>query len=108
MGKPEDDLAGFNRSCINDEAVNIEKIYFYKTDKRRLRCQSIHRCERVKIVLDIYGAAREREFDVDSGTNSGKNLLANDHFAASRSNTIANYIARELGITTVQIEINKN
>lgn len=27
-------LAEFSRSRINEEAVNIEKIYFYKTDKR--------------------------------------------------------------------------
>lgn len=34
LGKPEDSLAEFNRARINDEAVNIEKVYFYKTDKR--------------------------------------------------------------------------
>ena len=82
----------------------------------------------MKFVLDIHGAAREREFDVDFGTNGGKTLLvktnmlalvehnfqsfglsriSRDHFAASAPNTIANYIARELGIPAVQIEINK-
>lgn len=65
---------------------------------------------------------------VDFGTNGGKTLLvktrmlellernfqgfglsriSHDHFAASESNTIANYIARELGIPAVQIEINR-
>jgi len=32
--KPEDILVEFNRSHINEEAVNVEKVYFYKTDKR--------------------------------------------------------------------------
>jgi hypothetical protein len=203
LGKPEDILVEFGRSRINEEAVNVEKIYFYKTDKRvnpkqedpfwfslgRLPilvsaphsvrhyrqkkikmsdqftgslvyllnqltgCNSIAAtklyggdpnfddpciykekvaeiCSRakVKFVLDIHGAARDREFDVDFGTNGGKNLLgktkilelvernlqdfglsriSHDHFAASGPNTIANYVARELGIPAVQIEINK-
>ena len=34
MGKTEDVLEEFSRSRINEEAVNIEKIHFYKTDKR--------------------------------------------------------------------------
>lgn len=203
MDKPEDILLEFSRSRINEEAVNIEKIYFYKTDKkinpkqeepfwfspgklpvlvsaphavRHYRqkkikmsdqftgsivyllnqltgCHAIaatklyggdpnfddpcmykdriaEMCRRgnVKFVLDIHGAARERDFDVDLGTNGGKTLLlkprvlellernfqgfglnriSHDHFAASGPNTIANYIARELGIPAVQLEINK-
>jgi hypothetical protein len=84
--------------------------------------------KKVKFVLDIHGAAREREFDVDLGTNKEKNLLGKveilkaleqnfhgfglskisiDHFAASGPNTVANYVARELGIPAVQVEINK-
>lgn len=84
--------------------------------------------EKVKFVLDIHGAARERGFDVDFGTNNGKTLLgkagvletiqhhfrdfelsriSHDHFPASGPNTIANYIARELRIPAVQVEINK-
>lgn len=34
MGKPDDMLEELSRSRINEEAVNIEKVYFYKTDKR--------------------------------------------------------------------------
>lgn len=84
--------------------------------------------EKIKVILDIHGAARDQEFDIDMGTNKGKNLLnktkitdvlennfrcfglntiSYDHFAASGANTIANYAARELGIPAVQIEINK-
>lgn len=203
LGKPEDTLVEFNRSRINDEAVNVEKVYFYKTDKRvnpkqedpfwqslgklpvlisaphavrhfrhkkikmsdqftgsiayllnhltgchaiavtklyggdpnfddpciyKERIAEICDREKVKFVIDIHGAARDREFDVDLGTNGGKTLLGNskmlkliernfqdfglsrtshDYFAAFGSNTIANYVARELAIPAVQIEINK-
>jgi len=203
LGNPDDILEEYNRSRINEEAVNIEKVYFYKTDKRvnpkqedpfwfalgklpilvsaphavrhyrqkKIKmsdqfsgsivyllnqltdCQAIattklyggdpnvdnpciykeriaELCDKgkVKFVLDIHGAAREREFDVDFGTNGGKTLLvktktlellernfrsfglnklSHDYFAASGPNTLANFIARELGIPAVQIEINK-
>ena len=197
-------LQEFNRARINEEAVNIERVYFYKTDKRvnpkqeepflilpgklpvllsaphavrhyrqkkikmsdqftgsivyllnRLTgCQAIAATklyggdpnmddpciykeriseicirEKVKFVLDIHGAAREQDFDVDFGTNDGKTLLSKTgiletlernfrafglgelsqgHFAARGPNTIANYVARELGIPAVQVEINKH
>lgn len=203
MGKPEDILLEFSRSRIHEEAVNIERVHFYKTDKRvnskqedpfwvtlgnlpilvsaphavrhyrqkKIKmsdqftgsiayllnqltgCHAIaatklyggdpnvdNPCiykekiveicgrEEVKFVLDLHGAAREREFDVDFGTNGGKTLLvktrmleliesnfqayglsriSHDYFAASGPNTMANYIARELGIPALQIEINK-
>lgn len=203
MGKAEDILVEFSRSRINQDAVNVEKVYFYKTDKRvnpkqedpfwfshgklpvlvsaphavrhyrqkkikmsdqftgsivyllnqiagchaiattklyggdpnfdnpciyKERIAEICSREEVKFVLDIHGAAREREFDVDFGTNGGETLLnktrmlelvvrnfqsfglnriSQDYFAASGSNTIANYVARELKIPVVQIEINK-
>lgn len=203
MGNYEDTLQEFNRARINEDAVNIERIYFYKTDKkvdpkredpfwialgklpvlvsaphavRHYRqkkikmsdqctgaiayllnkltgCQAIattklyggdpnhdNPCiykdriveicnrEKVRFVLDLHGAARERDFDVDLGINGGKNLLTKvrlletlehnfrnfglnkvslDHFAASGSNTIANFVAHELKIPAIQIEINK-
>jgi len=102
---------------------NIDNPCIYK-DKVAEICNR----EKVKFILDIHGAAREREFDVDFGTNHGKNLLdrtkvleilmrnflafglprtSKDYFAAAGSNTIANYAARELKIPALQIEINK-
>jgi len=203
LGKQEDILQEFQRARMNEEAVNVERVHFYKTDKKvnpkqeepfwfvlgklpvlvsaphavrhyrqkRIKmsdqftgsivyllnqltgCHAIATTklyggdpnsddpcvykerigeicdrEKVKFVLDIHGAAREREFDVDFGTNGGKNLLgkvrmlqtlehnfqdfglsriSHDHFAATGLNTIANYVARELRIPAVQIEINK-
>ncbi len=203
MSKQAGILDDFSRSRLNEEAVNIERIHFYKTDKRvnpkqeepfwysvgelpvllsaphavrhyrqkKIKmsdqftgatvyllnkltgCHGIaatklyggdpnidYPCiykdkiadfcaiKKVKLILDIHGAAREREFDVDFGTNGGKNLLgkiriletlqqsfhdfgltriSQDYFAASGPNTVSNYVARELGIPAVQIEINK-
>ncbi|MDR3540917.1 MAG: hypothetical protein P4L69_08155 [Desulfosporosinus sp.] len=202
MDKLEDILKEFSRSHINEEAVNIEKVYFYKTDKKinpkqedpfwvsigklpvlvsaphavrhyrqkkikmsdqftgsivyllnqltgcyaiaatklyggdpnfdnpciyKDRIAEICNRENVKFILDIHGAAREREFDVDLGTNRGETLLkrnmlelvernfqnfglsriTHDHFAASGQNSIANFVACELGIPALQIEINK-
>ncbi|HWR08433.1 hypothetical protein [Sporomusa sp.] len=204
MSKHEDILQEFSRGRINAEAVSVERVHFYKTDKRinpkqedpfwfsfgdlpvlvsaphavrhyrhkkikmsdqftgaityllnRLTgCHAIataklyggdpnhdNSCiykeriaefcgrEKVKFILDIHGAAREREFDVDFGTNGGKTLLGKDkiletlehnfqafglsrisrgYFAAEGPNTIANYVARELKIPAVQVEINKH
>lgn len=196
-------LAEFQRARMNEEAVSIERVYFYKTDKKvnpqqeepfwisrgqlpvlvsaphavrhyrqkkikmsdqftgalayllhkltgchalaatklyggdpnidnpciyKSRLAEICCREKVKLVLDIHGAAREQDFDVDFGTDGSKTLLgkakiltvlarnfqdfglsnvSKDHFAASGPNTITNYVARELKIPAVQIEINK-
>ena len=203
MGKQEELIDEYQRARLNEEAVNVERVHFYKTDRkinpkqeepfwvalgnlpvlvsaphavRHVRQKKIKmsdeftgsiayliskltgchglatsklyggdpnvdnpclykdkiaeicRREKVKFILDIHGAARERDFDVDFGTNQGKNLLgktqvlemltqnfhafgltriSTDHFAAAGSNTIANYAARELQIPALQLEINK-
>lgn len=203
MGKQEEVLDEYKRARLNEEAVSVERVHFYKTDKkvnpkqedivwislgrlpvlvsaphavRHVRQKKIKmsdeftgsiayliskltgchgiattklyggdpnvdnpciykdkiaeicKREKVKFILDIHGAAREREFNVDFGTNQGKNLLhkttvlemlvrnfqafgltkiSTDYFAASGSNTIANYAARELQIPALQLEINK-
>ncbi|GAB6151942.1 hypothetical protein JCM17380_06920 [Desulfosporosinus burensis] len=203
MGKPEDLLREYQRARINEEAVNVERVHFYKTDKRvnpkqedpfwfsignlpvlvsaphavrhfrhkkikmsdqytgsivyllnqltgchaiaatklyggdpnidspcifKEKISEIVRQEKIKLVLDIHGAAREREFDIDFGTDDGRTLLGKDslletlkrniqafgfnkisynHFSASGKNTIANFVASELKIPAVQVEINK-
>lgn len=92
------------------------------------RATEICRREKVTLVLDLHGAAREREFDVDFGTDRLKNLLgkkqalevleencylfgiktiSRDYFPASGSNTVSNFISQAVGIPAVQIEINK-
>ena len=102
---------------------NIDNPCIYKQ-----RIAEICKTEKVKMVLDLHGVARVREFDVDLGTNGGKTLLgkpkvletldhhfqvfglgriSHDFFAASGPNTITNYVSSELGIPAVQVEINK-
>lgn len=102
---------------------NVDNPCIYK-DKLVEICKR----EKIKCIIDIHGAARERNFDVDFGTNSGKNLvgskviveimtqnfqhfglnsISTDYFPAAGANTIANYVARELQIPALQIEINK-
>ncbi|MBP2636573.1 MAG: hypothetical protein H6Q72_2480 [Firmicutes bacterium] len=203
MGKQEEVLDEYKRARLNEEAVNVERVHFYKTDRKvnpkqeepfwislgklpvlvsaphavrhvrqkkikmsdeftgsiayliskltgchgiattklyggdpnvdnpclyKEKIAEICKRENVKFILDIHGAAREREFDMDFGTNQGKNLLhqamvlemlvrnfqafgltkiSTDYFAAAGSNTIANYAARELQIPALQLEINK-
>lgn len=196
-------LKEYTRARLSEEAVNVEKIHFYKTDRRsdpkktdpfwfasgeipilvsaphavrhlrqkkikvsdqftgsvvyllnrltscyalataklyggdpnvddpciyKERIADLCRREKIKMILDIHGAAREQAFDIDLGTNQGKNLLGKtkitdvleknfrhvglhaisyNYFAASGTHTVSNYAARELGIPAVQIEINK-
>lgn len=203
MNQPEDILLEYSRARLNEEAVSVERVHFYKTDKgvnpkqedpfryfegklpvlvsaphavrhyrqKRIKvsdeytgsivyllnkltdCHAlatikfyggdpnvdtpciykdklteICRREKIKLVLDIHGAARDREFDVDLGTHGQKSLLgrsriqetlehnfqlfglkrtSKDYFAASGPNTVTNFVAQELGISAVQIEINK-
>ena len=203
MKKQEDVLKEFGRARINEEAVSVERVHFYKTDKgvnprqedpfrffpgtlpvlvsaphavryyrqKRIkisdeftgsivyllnkltgchalavtklycgdpnvdnpclfkeRINEICSREKVKLVLDIHGATREHKFDVDLSTNSGKTLLtkvkmletldlnfqtfglirlSHNHSAAFGLNTVTNYVARELEIPAVQLEINK-
>jgi len=203
LGKQEEVLDEYKRARLNEEAVNVERVHFYKTDRKvnpkqeepfwislgklpvlvsaphavrhvrqkkikmsdeftgsiayliskltgchgiattklyggdpnvdnpclyKEKIAEICKRENVKFILDIHGAAREREFDMDFGTNQGKNLLhqamvlemlvrnfqafgltkiSTDYFAAAGSNTIANYAARELQIPALQLEINK-
>ncbi|MDP4160691.1 MAG: hypothetical protein Q8911_13185, partial [Bacillota bacterium] len=87
-------------------------------------------CQRnkVKWVLDIQGAARELDFDIALGTNNGKTLmdkasltetlirnfqafglerLSHNHIADTGRHSVVTYVAHELGIPAVQVEINK-
>lgn len=203
MGKQAELLQEFNRGRLNEEAVNVERVHFYKTDRsvnpkqedpfyvslgklpvlvsaphavryyrqRKIKmsdqftgsiafllqqltdCHAIavtklyggdpntdNPCiykeriagicarQKIKLVLDLHGAAREQDFDADFGTNGGKTLLnhtrlpailernfqelglskiSRDHAGAIGPDAVTAYVARELGIPAVQIEINK-
>lgn len=203
VGKQAELLQEFNRARMNEEAVNVERVHFYKTDRsvnpkqedpfyvslgklpilvsaphavryyrqRKIKmsdqftgsivyllhqltgCHAIavtklyggdpnndNPCiyknriaevcakQKVKLVLDLHGAAREREFDVDFGTNGGKTLInktgivatlernlrdfglnrvTHDHVGTIGANAVTDFVARELRISAVQLEINK-
>lgn len=82
----------------------------------------------IKVLLDLHGAAREREFAVDLGSMKGKALLGSqwlpgviagnlesqgihrisrEFFAAQKQDTVTKFASQELGIPAVQVEINK-
>lgn len=202
MGKQEAILLEFKQARMNEQAVSVERVYFYKTDKgvnpkqevpfmfctgnvpillsaphavryyrqKKIRMSDqftgsfiylLHKLtgchmiaatklyggdpnmdnpclykekiaefcnrEKVKLILDIHGAVRDQDFDVDFGTNCGKTLLgrarllatlehnfrdfglnriSHDHAAISFTG-VAGYVSRELGIPAAQLEINK-
>ncbi|RCW60162.1 hypothetical protein [Halanaerobium] len=82
----------------------------------------------IKVFLDIHGAAGSKTWDIDFGTNSNINLLGNikilnilessfkdfninkishDYFAASLKTNVSYFVANELGIPAIQVEINR-
>lgn len=101
---------------------NVDNPCLYKEKVRDL-CKR----EKIRLVLDIHGASSDHKFDIDLGTHGlktlrckfnqeilernfqtfGLNTISIDHFAASGPYTVTNFVARELEIPAVQIEINK-
>ncbi|HEX3032353.1 MAG TPA: hypothetical protein VHS59_08955 [Bacillota bacterium] len=83
---------------------------------------------KIKLVLDLHGAARERDFAVDLGTIEGKSLLgqegltnyiikafrkqglneiSSNFFSAGKQPTVTWYVSQVLGIPAIQVEVNK-
>ncbi|TMW71236.1 hypothetical protein [Alteribacter natronophilus] len=82
----------------------------------------------IELVLDLHGAGRSREFDLDIGTNYGETVseeqvelltyslnergigevYENHTFAASQPNTITNYTWNELDTEAMQLEIHSD
>jgi hypothetical protein len=199
----EELIQQLSRARINEQAVNIERTYFYKTDKkvnprqenpfrffpgstpilvsaphavRHVRDRKIKKSDeytgsiahllnqltgchsltvtklyggdpnvdspciykdfvasicrehKIAVVLDLHGAAREHDFDIDIGSIDGQSLLgqtrlltlllenitsaglknvSQNHFPARRINTITSFTSRELRIPALQLEINR-
>ncbi len=82
----------------------------------------------IKMVLDIHGAKREHDFDIDLGTMQGKSLLNQgqisswvknklqeegltnislNYFPAQQQNTVTRFVAEKLKIPGLQWEINR-
>lgn len=90
--------------------------------------QEVCQQNKIKFVIDLHGAARDHDFDVDLGTAKGKSLLGKDkllenisevfvlgglgrvsqnHFPAISPNNITNFVARDLAIPAIQVEVNR-
>lgn len=88
----------------------------------------ICRTNKVAFVIDLHGASADKAYNVDMGTMHGKSLLthpeltqiitatfhkagmtnlSSNDLPAAVQNTITKYAARELGIPSVQLEINR-
>lgn len=81
----------------------------------------------IKLVIDLHGASLNHDFDVDIGTLYGvsideekidvmtnifschgiQNVRRNDTFSASHEGTVTSFMAKELYIDAVQMEINR-
>ncbi|UTR09934.1 hypothetical protein MM300_18925 [Evansella sp. LMS18] len=81
----------------------------------------------IDLVIDLHGAARDRYFDVDIGTNNGitvrdewlallkaaladngiNSVYENHTFAATHEGTVANYTYEHLNSEAIQLEINR-
>lgn len=89
---------------------------------------SLCREHKIALVLDVHGAAREHDFDIDLGSVGGQSLLgqttilnllvenltaaglvriSQNYFAANGPNTITHFTSRDLGIPALQLEINR-
>ncbi|MDA8096397.1 MAG: hypothetical protein C4575_13825 [Desulforudis sp.] len=85
--------------------------------------------ERIRLIIDIHGAAEWRAFNIDLGTCRGDSLLEHSEylddlitalrgegiqsvfvdsvFTAGAQSTVTRFASRELGIPAVQLEINR-
>ncbi|WP_089609821.1 hypothetical protein [Dehalobacterium formicoaceticum] len=90
--------------------------------------KDIARKHKIKMVLDIHGAKREHDFDIDLGTMQGKSLLGREQicvwfknklleegltaissnfFTVVQQNTVTRFVAEKLKIPSMQLEINR-
>jgi hypothetical protein len=93
--------------------------------KERLR--GLVEANGIRLVLDLHGAARESEFDIDLGTINGESLvgdkvavnilkesfqaegigrIADNVFTAKAQHTVTRFCSEELGVPSIQLEIN--
>jgi hypothetical protein len=82
----------------------------------------------IRLVIDLHGAARGHDFDIDIGTVNGASLLgkqkilqrlilslenagltriSQNYFSTTNENIVTGFVARELNTPAMQLEINK-
>lgn len=135
--KPSDEFTGslvyLLQSLTGCHGLAVTKLYggdpnWDKDCIYKEKISQIWREHDIQLVLDIHGAARTHPFDVDIGTMRGRSLLEKshllsvvrnkfaeaglngisiDHFSAGEKNTVTKFVAEELKIPALQIELNK-
>ncbi|WP_187254599.1 S-layer homology domain-containing protein [Alkalicoccus halolimnae] len=106
---------------------SIDSNYYNTTAFKETMAEHI-RANDINLVIDLHGAARYRDFDLDAGTDGGSlaspekvnslmsslrahgiyDVYENHTFTAGYSGTIAHFSRNELNTEAVQLEINRN
>jgi hypothetical protein len=117
-----------NCHCIYSNSFSKEDPNYILGGEYKAALGTIVKDHQINFVIDLHGAAKDREFDIDLGTLHGTSIQENninelvriffnngitnvhqDHtFSASHPGTITSYSAKELLVQGIQIEINRN
>lgn len=117
-----------NCYCIYSNSFSQEDPNYILGGEYKAALQALVKEHQIKFVIDLHGASKDREFDIDLGTlhgasiqdkhltniirifnNNGITKVEHNHtFSASHPGTITSYSAKELLVQSVQIEINRN
>ncbi|KXA91929.1 hypothetical protein AKJ63_00390 [candidate division MSBL1 archaeon SCGC-AAA259D18] len=68
---------------IFSKYVSIKDSNYYDDCGYKKKLQEILETEAIELVLDIHGAKKEREFDIDSGTIYGESLVEKKTYSES-------------------------
>ncbi len=135
--KPSDEFTGSIACLLNQltgcHALAVTKLYggdpnFDHPCIYKDFLADISRQHELGLILDLHGAAREHDFDIDIGSVNGVSLLgqnkilprlvksledaglsriSHNYFSTANEKIIALFAARELRIPALQLEINK-
>lgn len=117
-----------NCYCIYSNSFSKEDPNYILGGEYKAALRALVKEHRIQFVIDLHGASKLREFDIDLGTlygtsirennlndvigifnNNGiTNVRQNHTFSASHPGTITSYCAKELLVQSIQIEINRN
>jgi hypothetical protein len=114
--------------CIFSTGVCEEDPNFILGGSYKNLLENVVKYHNIKYVIDIHGASESRDFDIDLGTLKGQsidstivsdvvnvfkensilNVKVDDKFPALNPATITSFCCKELGISSVQMEIHKS
>ncbi|WP_418792112.1 hypothetical protein [Phosphitispora sp. TUW77] len=135
--KPSDEFTGSMAYILNKitscHSLAVTKLYggdpnFDDKCIYKDLIKNICTANRLKLVIDIHGASKQHDFDIDIGTMEGISLLnktcyttvlkdvlknhgitriSENYFTVSGQNTVTSYVSQHLGVPALQLEINK-